>query len=138
MSRGRGRAGGARTRAVSVLREVLERGARAAPLVAVRAEGLAEADRGLLRELVFGVLRWKDALDHEIAGTSLPRLRSQPAGDPRGGPHPLRHWTGSRPCAAVSEAVATEVERAARARQLVNGVPRYPSAASTETPLPRG
>ncbi|MGH9399750.1 MAG: transcription antitermination factor NusB, partial [Thermoanaerobaculia bacterium] len=79
MSRGPWRGDGPRARAVAILREVLERGARAAPLVALRGEGLSEPDRGLLRELVLGVLRWKDALDGEIAGTSrIPLQRLAP------------------------------------------------------------
>ena len=60
----------ARARAVSVLREVLERGARASALVTRSAEDLAPEDAGLLRELVLGVLRWKSALDEEIQAAS--------------------------------------------------------------------
>ncbi|HEY6930484.1 MAG TPA: 16S rRNA (cytosine(967)-C(5))-methyltransferase RsmB [Thermoanaerobaculia bacterium] len=59
-----------RARAVSVLRDVLERGARASVRVTERAEDLAPADAGLLRELVLGVLRWKSALDAEIQAAS--------------------------------------------------------------------
>ena len=128
MSRGRGRAGGARTQAVSVLREVLERGARAGPLVAVHAERLPEADRGLLRELVLGVLRWKDALDHEIAGVSrvpLQRLAPNLREILEVALYQLRHLDRVPPYAAVSEAVtharSSGGEGAAR---LVNGVLR--------------
>ena len=58
----------ARTRAVEALRGVLEKSRNAAPLVDELARGLAPADQDLLRELVLGVLRWKSALDAEIAG----------------------------------------------------------------------
>src|SRR5262249_48897574 len=59
-----------RARAVSVLRSVLERGARASALVTESAGGLSAEDAGLLRELVLGVLRWKSALDEEIQAAS--------------------------------------------------------------------
>jgi len=56
-----------RARAVEVLREVLERGGRATPLLAEKGVGLSAADHDLLRELVLGVLRNRAALDAEIA-----------------------------------------------------------------------
>lgn len=59
----------ARTRAVEALRGVLENSRNAAPLVGELARDLSPADQDLLRELVLGVLRWKNALDAEIAGT---------------------------------------------------------------------
>jgi 16S rRNA (cytosine967-C5)-methyltransferase len=59
----------ARTRAVEALRGVLESSRNAAPLVGELARDLSPADQDLLRELVLGVLRWKTALDAEIAGT---------------------------------------------------------------------
>ena len=59
-----------RARAVSVLREVLDRGARASALVTESAQDLSPEDAGLLRELVLGVLRWKSALDEEIQAAS--------------------------------------------------------------------
>ena len=59
----------ARTRAVEALRGVLENARNAAPLVGELARDLPPADQDLLRELVLGVLRWKSALDAEIAGT---------------------------------------------------------------------
>ena len=60
----------ARRRAVEVLREVLERGGRASPLLAERGASLSAEDHDLLRHLVLGVLRHKDALDAELAGAS--------------------------------------------------------------------
>ena len=47
---------------------MLEKSRNAAPLVGELARELAPADQDLLRELVLGVLRWKSALDAEIAG----------------------------------------------------------------------
>ena len=70
MTRGkRPAAATARTRAVEALRGVLEHSRNAAPLVGELARDLSPADQDLLRELVLGVLRWKTALDAEIAGT---------------------------------------------------------------------
>jgi 16S rRNA (cytosine967-C5)-methyltransferase len=73
------RAASPRTRAVSVLRDVLERGARAAPSVVAAGSGLSPEDAGLLRELVLGVLRWKSALDGDLAAVCrLPLARLAP------------------------------------------------------------
>jgi 16S rRNA (cytosine967-C5)-methyltransferase len=130
MSRGRrfGGAGTARMRAVAVLRDVLERGARAGPLLGDRSQGLADADRNLLRELVLGVLRWKAALDAEIAGVSrvpLPRLAPNLREILEVALYQIRHLDRVPAYAAVSEAVtharASGGEGAAR---LVNGVLR--------------
>jgi 16S rRNA (cytosine967-C5)-methyltransferase len=128
MSRGPRRGGGPRPRAVAILREVLERGARAAPLTVQQGEGLSEPDRGLLRELVLGVLRWKDALDSEIAGTSripLPRLAPNLREILEVALYQVRHLDRVPDYAAVSEAVtharASGGEGAAR---LVNGILR--------------
>lgn len=63
-----------RVRAVETLRDVLRRGAEAAPLLAARGESLSPADRDLLRELVLGVLRRRSALDDELASVSLAPL----------------------------------------------------------------
>ncbi len=118
----------ARTLAVEALRQVLEKKRHAAPLVGDLSRGLAPADRDLLRELVLGVLRWKDGLDAEIAGACrvplqglAPNLREilEVA------LYQLRHLDRVPPYAAVSEAVdharASGGEGAAR---LVNGVLR--------------
>ena len=128
MTRGSGGAGTARTRAVNILREVLERGARAAPLVGERGRGLGEADRGLLRELVLGVLRWKDALDAEIAGVSrvpLPRLAPNLREILEVALYQLRHLDRVPDYAAVSEAVSHAKSSGGEgAARLVNGVLR--------------
>jgi 16S rRNA (cytosine967-C5)-methyltransferase len=60
----------AREGAVEVLREVRERGGRAAPLAAERGARFSEPDRGLLRELVLGVLRHRSAIDAELSAAS--------------------------------------------------------------------
>jgi 16S rRNA (cytosine967-C5)-methyltransferase len=128
MTRVSGGGGSVRTRAVDVLREVLERGARAAPLVGERGTGLGEADRGLLRELVLGVLRWKDALDAEIAGVSrvpLPRLAPNLREILEVALYQLRHLDRIPDYAAVSEAVShAKASGGEGAARLVNGVLR--------------
>ena len=127
MSRGRG-AGTARVRAVAVLREVLERGARATPLLAERGQGLAEADRSLLRELALGVLRWKAALDAEIGGMSripLPRLAPNLREILEVALYQIRHLDRVPDYAAVSEAVTYARESGGEgAARLVNGILR--------------
>jgi 16S rRNA (cytosine967-C5)-methyltransferase len=133
----------ARTRAVAVLREVLEKGGRATALLSERERGLPEADRGLLRELVLGVLRWKDALDAEVAGMSrvpLAKLAPNLREILEVGLYQIRHLDRVPDYAAVSEAVeharASGGEGAAR---LVNGVLRgilllpAPSAPTAES-----
>jgi 16S rRNA (cytosine967-C5)-methyltransferase len=118
----------ARTRAVEAIRQVLEKGRHASPLVAELARGLSPADQDLLRELVLGVLRWKDALDAEIATTSrvaLPRLAPNLREILEVALYQLRHLDRVPPYAAVNEAVeharSSGGEGAAR---LVNGVLR--------------
>lgn len=118
----------ARTRAVETLRRVLEQGRNAAPLVGEAARGLTPADQDLLRELVLGVLRWKDALDAEIAGACrvpIEKLAPNLREIMEVALHQLRHLDRIPPYAAVSEAVdharASGGEGAAR---LVNGVLR--------------
>jgi 16S rRNA (cytosine967-C5)-methyltransferase len=145
MTRPTGGAGTARTRAVAILREVLERGARAAPLVGERGGGLAEADRSLLRELVLGVLRWKDALDAEIAGVSrvpLPRLAPNLREILEVALYQIRHLDRIPDYAAVSEAVAHAKSSGGEgAARLVNGVLRgilLLPAPSAPSPVPPG
>jgi 16S rRNA (cytosine967-C5)-methyltransferase len=58
----------ARAGAVGVLREVLEKGKRATATLTERSSGLSLLDANLMRELTLGVLRWKSALDSELAG----------------------------------------------------------------------
>jgi 16S rRNA (cytosine967-C5)-methyltransferase len=145
MTRGSGGAGTVRTRSVEVLREVLERGARAAPLVGERGTGLGEADRGLLRELVLGVLRWKDALDAEIAGVSrvpLPRLAPNLREILEVALYQIRHLDRVPDYAAVSEAVSHARSSGGEgAARLANGVLRgilLLPAPSVPPPLPPG
>ncbi|HEY3169511.1 MAG TPA: transcription antitermination factor NusB, partial [Thermoanaerobaculia bacterium] len=59
-----------RVRAVEILRQVLRRGAEVPPLLAARETDLSQADRDLLREIVFGVLRHRSQLDSELASVS--------------------------------------------------------------------
>jgi 16S rRNA (cytosine967-C5)-methyltransferase len=70
-------AASARVRAVEVLRDVLERGGRATPLLGRGSRGLSPQDGDLLREIVLGVLRNRARLDGELSAVSrvpLPRL----------------------------------------------------------------
>jgi len=70
-------AASARVRAVEVLRDVLERGGRATPLLGKGSRGLSPQDGDLLREIVLGVLRNRARLDGELSAVSrvpLPRL----------------------------------------------------------------
>jgi 16S rRNA (cytosine967-C5)-methyltransferase len=69
----------ARTRAVEILREVLERGGRATPLLATRGAGMSPEDHDLLRRIVLGVLRHRTSLDAELAAASrIPWKRLAP------------------------------------------------------------
>jgi 16S rRNA (cytosine967-C5)-methyltransferase len=69
----------ARAAAVGVLRDVLEKGKRASPTLADRSAALGPADANLMRELTLGVLRWKSALDLELASSiSFPLSRLAP------------------------------------------------------------
>jgi 16S rRNA (cytosine967-C5)-methyltransferase len=118
----------ARTRAVEGLRRVLESGERAGPLAGELARGLPAPDQDLLRELLLGVLRWKRALDAEIADASripLAKLAPNLREILEVGLHQLRHLNRVPEYAAVSEAV----EHARRsggegAARLVNGILR--------------
>ncbi len=98
----------ARTRAVDALRKVLETGRPAAPLVGELSRGLSAVDADLLRELVLGVLRWKAALDSEIAAICripLPKLAPNLREILEVALYQLRHLDRIPPYAAVSEAV---------------------------------
>ena len=127
MTQGSG-AGSARVRAVAVVREVLERGARATSLLAERAQGLAELDRNLLREIVLGVLRWKAALDEEITGVSrvpLARLAPNLREILEVALYQIRHLDRVPDYAAVSEAVAhARASGGEGASRLTNGILR--------------
>ena len=147
MTRGkRPSAATARTRAVEALRGVLESSRNAAPLVGELARDLSPADQDLLRELVLGVLRWKTALDAEIAGTCripmqklIPGLREIM----EIALYQVRHLDRIPQYAAVNAAV--DQARAAGgegAAKLVNGVLRNilllpaPTAPDQGPPLP--
>ncbi len=118
----------ARGRAVDVLRQVFERGGRATPLLAAKGRGLPAADRDLFRELVLGVLRWRDALDAEIASGSrvpLPRLAPKLREILEVALYQVRHLDRVPDYAAVSEAVSQARESGGEgAARLVNGVLR--------------
>ena len=124
----RGRAATARNRAVEGLRKVLEQGRKAAPLSGELGRGLSPPDQDLLRELVLGVLRWKSALDAEIAavcrvpmGKLAPNLREIM----EVALYQLRHLDRVPSYAAVSEAVDHARESGGEgAAKLVNGVLR--------------
>jgi 16S rRNA (cytosine967-C5)-methyltransferase len=118
----------ARTRAVEGLRRVLESGERAGLLASELARGVPAPDQDLLRELLLGVLRWKLALDAEIARASrvpLPKLAPNLREILEVGLYQLRHLDRIPEYAAVNEAV----EHARRsggegAARLVNGILR--------------
>ncbi len=130
----------ARTRAVEALRGVLESSRNAAPLVGELARDLPPADQDLLRELVLGVLRWKTALDAEIAGTCripmqklIPGLREIM----EVALYQVRHLDRIPQYAAVNAAV--DQARAAGgegAAKLVNGVLRNVLLLPTPEPPP--
>jgi 16S rRNA (cytosine967-C5)-methyltransferase len=118
----------ARGRAVDVLRQVFERGGRATPLLASKGRGLPAADRDLFRELVLGVLRWRDALDTEIAAVSrvpLQKLAPKLREILEVALYQLRHLDRVPDYAAVSEAVSqARASGGEGASRLVNGVLR--------------
>lgn len=98
----------ARRRAVEVLREVLERGGRATPLLAERGRGLSSADHDLFRHLVLGVLRHRAALDFELAEASripLQKLASPLREVLEVALYQVRHLDRVPAYAAVDEAV---------------------------------
>ncbi|MEP6800621.1 MAG: transcription antitermination factor NusB [Acidobacteriota bacterium] len=98
----------ARRRAVEVLREVLERGGRATPLLAERGGTLAPADHDLFRHLVLGVLRRRSSLDAELAAVSripLAKLASPLREVLEVALYQLRHLDRVPEYAAVDEAV---------------------------------
>jgi 16S rRNA (cytosine967-C5)-methyltransferase len=98
----------ARRRAVEILREVLERGGRATPLLAERGGGLPPADHDLLRHVVLGVLRHRATLDSELAAASripLARLASPLKEILEVALYQIRHLDRVPAYAAVDEAV---------------------------------
>lgn len=122
------RAATARTQAVAAIRRVLEAGRRAAPLAGELARGLPAAEQDLLRELLLGVLRWKRALDAEIAGMSkvpLAKLAPNLLEILEVALYQLRHLDRVPEYAAVHEAVEHARQSGGEgAARLVNGVLR--------------
>jgi 16S rRNA (cytosine967-C5)-methyltransferase len=118
----------ARRRAVETLRGVLEKGRNAAPLVGELGKGLSPADQDLLRELALGALRWKSALDAEIAGACrvpLEKLAPNLREIMEVALYQLRHLDRIPPYAAVSEAVdQARASGGEGASRLINGVLR--------------
>jgi 16S rRNA (cytosine967-C5)-methyltransferase len=118
----------ARDRAVAALREVVERGGRATPLLAERGRGLSPADQDLFRELVLGVLRWRAPLDREIAAVSripLEKLAPNLREILEVALYQVRHLDRIPDYAAVSEAVSqARASGGEGAAKLVNGVLR--------------
>jgi 16S rRNA (cytosine967-C5)-methyltransferase len=118
----------ARGRAVEALRGVLEKGRNAAPLVGELSKGLSLQDQDLLRELTLGTLRWKLALDAEIAGACripLERLAPNLREIMEVALYQLRHLDRIPHYAAVSEAVdQARASGGEGASRLINGVLR--------------
>jgi 16S rRNA (cytosine967-C5)-methyltransferase len=118
----------ARRLAVRALRRVLEDGRPAAPTITELARGLEPREGDLLRELVLGALRWKLALDAEVAAVSripLPKLAPNLREIMEVALYQLRHLDRIPPYAAVSEAVSHARTRGGEgAARLVNGVLR--------------
>jgi 16S rRNA (cytosine967-C5)-methyltransferase len=118
----------ARVRAVEALRKVLEGGRPAGPLVGELSRGLSVPDSDLLRELVLGALRWKLALDAEIAAVSrvpLAKLAPNLREILEVALYQLRHLDRVPDYAAVSEAVEHARDSGGEgAAKLVNGVLR--------------
>jgi 16S rRNA (cytosine967-C5)-methyltransferase len=118
----------ARTRAVEALRRVLEGGRRAAPLAGELGRALPAPDQDLLRELLLGVLRWKRALDAEIAAVSrvpLAKLAPNLLEILEVALYQLRHLERVPEYAAVHEAVEHARQSGGEgAARLVNGVLR--------------
>jgi 16S rRNA (cytosine967-C5)-methyltransferase len=117
-----------RVRAAEVLHEVFRRGAEVPALLSARADGLSPADRDLLREIVYGVLRHRAPLDAELASVSrapLERLERNLREILEVALYQVRRLDRVPAYAAVDEAVrharASGGERAAR---LVNAVLR--------------
>ncbi|HEV8609947.1 MAG TPA: 16S rRNA (cytosine(967)-C(5))-methyltransferase RsmB [Thermoanaerobaculia bacterium] len=132
----------ARVRAVEILRQALRRGAEVPPLLATREADLSPADRDLLREIVYGVLRHRAPLDAELASVSrapLARLERDLREILEVALYQIRRLDRVPAYAAVDEAVRQARESGGeRAAKLVNAVlrrlaerPAPPTAAGT-------
>jgi 16S rRNA (cytosine967-C5)-methyltransferase len=113
---------------VTVLRDVLEKGARASARITEESAHLSLEDSHLLRELVMGVLRWRSALDEEIqaaSSASLERLAPSLREILEIALYQLRRLDRVPAYAAVDEAVRSARRLAgARAAGFVNAVLR--------------
>jgi 16S rRNA (cytosine967-C5)-methyltransferase len=99
----------ARTRAVEILRETLERGGRATALLAERSADLSAEDADLARRIVLGVLRNRASLDQELSAVCrvpLSRLSPNLREILEVALYQLRHLDRVPAYAAVDEAVA--------------------------------
>ena len=118
----------ARVRAVEVLRDVLEHGGRATPLLAPASRGLSPQDGDLLRQIVLGVLRNRARLDGELSAVSrvpLPRLAPNLREILEVALYQVRFLDRVPAYAAVDEAVAhAKASGGAGAAGLVNAVLR--------------
>ena len=132
-------AASARVRAVEVLRDVLERGGRATPLLARGSRGLSPQDGDLLREIVLGVLRNRARLDGELSAVSrvpLPRLAPNLREILEVALYQVRFLDRVPAYAAVDEAVAhAKASGGAGAAGLVNAILR---TLLRQPPLPPG
>jgi 16S rRNA (cytosine967-C5)-methyltransferase len=117
-----------RVRAVEILRQALRRGEEVPPLLASREAGLSPPDRDLLREIVYGVLRHRGALDSELASVSrapLARLEGDLREILEVALYQIRRLDRVPAYAAVDEAVRHARSRSGeRAAKLVNAVLR--------------
>jgi len=117
-----------RVHAAKIVREVVRRGAEVPSLLAARERDLTAPDRDLLREIVFGVLRNRSALDAELASVSrapLARLAPDLREILEVGLYQIRRLDRVPAYAAVDEAVRhARASGGERAAKLVNAVLR--------------
>jgi 16S rRNA (cytosine967-C5)-methyltransferase len=118
----------ARVRAVEILRQALRHGAQVPPLLAAREADLSPADRDLLREIVYGVLRHRAPLDAELSSVSrapLARLERDLREILEVGLYQIRRLDRVPAYAVVDEAVRhARASAGERAAKLVNAVLR--------------
>ena len=129
-----------RVRAAEIVREVVRRGTPVPSLLSSREEGLAASDRDLLREIVFGVLRHRSALDVELASVSrapLARLAPDLREILEVGLYQIRRLDRVPAYAAVDEAVRhARASGGERAAKLVNAVLRRLARRARPAPGP--
>jgi 16S rRNA (cytosine967-C5)-methyltransferase len=118
----------ARTRAVEILRQTLERGGRATALLSERSTELSPEDADLMRRIVLGVLRTRASLDEELAAVCrvpLSRLSPNLREILEVAIYQIRHLDRVPAYAAVDEAVTHAKSSGGRgAASLVNAVLR--------------